>query len=290
MKRLVMFFVVALVLGAASTCLAVMDGQGDYQRDDLGSYYAITGGKFINDQTVNGQLDSGGALAFIVDDPVWHDWGYTFTIDEWEKVESFEETAGLALTMKYEDDPVFDNFDNEDGDYYECPDGQESWETPGLYVHYSMSNNFDWISAGYFILSEETTIDEIKGYFDEYNGFDADNPQIHYRMNIWSNLDVAGDGYTEKRPAVESMTGDVFSSDSVAGTFDWGDTEIDRVFGDDSGNLHDDILYLTYTLDVPLVLQAGEYWFSHDAVIPEPGAVALLAFGLVVIAFRRRRG
>src|SRR3989304_5896134 len=121
MKRLTLMCVAAVVMGATSTCLAVMDGQGDYQRDDLGYYYAITGGKFVPGQTVNGVPDSGGSMAFILDDPIWQDWGYDYTIDEWHKGEWFEQTAGLALRMEYEDSPVFDNFDNEAGDFYVCP-------------------------------------------------------------------------------------------------------------------------------------------------------------------------
>ncbi|MDH7598756.1 MAG: hypothetical protein QHH07_03830 [Sedimentisphaerales bacterium] len=102
-------------------------------------------------------------------------------------------------------------------------------------------------------------INQITGYFDETEGFDADNPLVRYRMNIWSNLDVDKDSYIQKTPAVASFTGDVFSSDYVSGTFSWGYSGFDRVYAEDYGNAHDPIMYLTYTLDSPIVLQPGEY-------------------------------
>jgi hypothetical protein len=182
----------------------------------------------------------------------------------WNKDDWFPQNAGLALTMKNDGSVIFDNFNNDAGDFYSTPAGQASASTPGLYRGYSMSNNYDWIYAGYFKLSEETTIDEIIGYFDENFGFDSNSPHIGYRLNIWSNKD--GD----LLPAVNSFSGDVFSSDSSPGTFSWGDTGVDRVFGADFGNITDDIYYLTYHLDVPITLPAGEYWFSHDAIVTNP--------------------
>ena len=181
---------------------------------------------------------------------------------------------------------VFDNFNNDAGDFYTTPEGQASAATPGLYRGYSMSNNYDWIYAGYFKLSEVTTIDTITGYFDAVSGFDPDSAEIGYRMNIWSNAD--GD----LLPAVASFAGDVFTTDGAAGAFSWGDTGVDRVFGADDGYLTDDILYLSFKLDTPITLEAGEYWFSHDAVIkpvPEPGSMLLLASGLLGLAGARRR-
>lgn len=148
-----------------------------------------------------------------------------------------------------------------------------------------MSNNYDWIYAGYFKLEQTTTIDEIIGYFDAASGFDPANPLISYRVNIWSN--VPGD----LLPSVASFTGDVFSSDVATGTFTWSDTGVDRVFGTDRGSITDDILSLTYILDTPITLQPGEYWFSHDAVIiPEPATSVFWIIGLISAAgFRRFR-
>ena len=258
------------------TSQAVLDGQADNQLDSLGYYYAITGGKFPNGQTVTGESASGGTFRYLVDDP---DWGYPTGV--WNKDGWFPENAGLALTMKNQGTVIYDNFNNDAGDFYTTPDGQATGDTPGMYRGYCMSNNWDFIYAGYLKLTEETTIDQIMGYFDENAGFDADNPLVSFRMNIWSNLE--GD----LLPAVADFTGDVFSSDNTAGTFTWEDTGVDRIFGDDYGNITDDIMLLTYTLDTPITLAAGEYWFSHDAIIPEPATMALLALGGLLL--RRKK-
>jgi hypothetical protein len=264
-----------MIILLAVSAQAVMDGQADYQRDDLGYYYAITGGKFVNGQTVNGVKTSGGSMAYILDDPSWG----SYALDTWNKDGWFAQTAGLALTMKNQGSTIYDNFNNDAGDFYTVPEGQASGSAPGMYRGFCMSNNYDWIYAGYFKITEATTIDQIIGYFDETSGFDADNPLISYRMNIWSNLDVDMGTYIQKTPSIASFSGDVMSSDSTDGTFSWGDTGVDRIFGSDYGYQHDDILYLTYTLDTPITLQPGEYWFSHDATVPEPATMLLLSLG-----------
>ena len=287
MRKLI--YIVILCVWISPLWADPFDQQADNQREDLGYYYAITGGKFPNGQTVNGLKTTGGSMAFIFDAPDWQDWGYNYALDVWHKDGWFAETAGIALTMKSLGTTIFDNFNNDTGDFYICPPGgQESGDTPGLYRGYCMSNNYDWIYAGYLKLNEETTIDQITGYFDETSGFDANNPIITYRMNLWSNLDVDKGTYIQKTPAVASFTGDVMSSDYISGTFSWGDSGFDRVFGDDYGNITDDILYLTYTLDTPIVLPPGEYWFGHDAYIPEPATICLLGLGGLSLLRRKR--
>lgn len=231
MKRWSCRFVVLLFVGLGQASGAVFDGAGDNQRDDLGYYYVITGGKFVNGQTVTGKKTTGGSMAFVLDDPAWQTWGYNYALDTWHKDGWFSETAGLALTMKNENTVVFDNFNNDAGDFYTTPDGQASGATPGLYRGYAMSNNFDWIYAGYFKLNEDTVVTEITGYFDENAGFDADSPYIRFDMNIWSNIDVDKGSYTEKRPTnTGSFDGDVLSAVTTAGSFTWGDTGVDRIF------------------------------------------------------------
>jgi hypothetical protein len=259
------------------------DGGPDNERDDLGYYYAITGGKFVNGQTVTGKKDTGGSMNYILDDPAWG----SYPLDVWNKDGWFDETAGLALTMKSGGSTVYDNFNNDAGDFYTTPAGQATAATPGMYRGYSMSNNFDWIYAGFFHLAEDTTIDTIIGYFDPYAGFDPDSAMIDYRVNIFSSFD-ADNGY--KTPSVASFTGDVLSSDNTAGMFSWADTGVDRIFGDDYGNIHDDIWLLQYTLDTPITLDAGDYFFSHDAIIvPVPAAALLGLLGLSVAGARLRK-
>ena len=264
---------------------ATLNGHGEYQEDQYGYYYAITGGKFPNGQTVTGKKNTGGSMRFLLDDPIWQSWGYNYAIDTWHTDGWFAQTAGVALTMRDSNGAVlFDNFNNDAGDFYTTPPGQASSATPGLYRGYSLSNNFDWIYAGYFKVNETTVIKSVTGYFDAVEGFNPDAPQIGYRMNIWSDLIGSALG-----PAVTSFRGDVLTSDTWAGTFSWGDSGVDRIFGADYGYAHDDILYLTFTLDTPLVLQPGEYWFSHDAVVPAPGAVVLGWLGLGLIGWLKRR-
>lgn len=271
-----------MIIALTGMSYANMDGQPDNQRDDLGYYYAITGGKFPNGQTVNGDNASGGTMRFLLDDPAWG----SYPLGQWNKDDWFTQNAGLALTMKNNENIVYDNFNNDAGDFYTTPEGQATGDTPGMYRGYSMSNNYDWIYAGYFKLTEATTIDQITGYFDENSGFDADSPLIGYRMNIWSNAD------DDLLPAVNSFTGDLFSSDTDSGSFSWSDTGIDRIFGSDYNYITDDIFQLTYTLDAPITLQAGEYWFSHDAIIkpvPAPGAFLLGGIGVACVGWIKRR-
>ncbi len=112
-------------------------------------------------------------------------------------------------------------------------------------------------------------IDQVIGYFDPTNGFDPDNPNIAYRMNIWSSFqDNPGGNPNSYMPAVASFTGDVFSSSTTCGTFTWSDTGVDRIFPDWLvGYAPDDIFRMTFTLDTPVVLPSGVYFFSHDAII-----------------------
>lgn len=298
---LVTMFAVSLSAGAAS-----FDGAGDFQTGDYGYYYAMTGGLdpgqiyidgngdswSIGPGGINGNNGSGGTFRYMTDDPVW---GYptgTWNHDDW-----FPENMSLALTLQNNGSTVYDNngiLAGTYGDYYDATGLANSGDKPGLYRGYSMSNNFDFIYSGMFILGETMTIDSLTGFFDENSGFDRNDPNITYRMNIWSaDPNTAGPGFTPVNTG--SFEGDVFSSVFTSGTFSTYDTGVDRVFGDDFANMTDDIFGLTYTLDSDLVLGPGIYFFSHDATItpvPEPATLTLLGLGLGVAAFsgaRRRR-
>jgi hypothetical protein len=171
------------------------------------------------------------------------------------------------------------------GDFYNDALCENPNPIAGLYGGYCMSNNYDWIYAGYFKLNEATTVDTIIGYFDARNGFDPFDPAIGYRMNIWSSI-ASG---TSMMPAYTgSFDGDVFCSDGIAGTITVSDTGVKRHYSG-WGEGVDDIIYrVTLTLDTPITLDAGEYFFSHDAIVPEPATMSLLAIGVFGLIRRKK--
>ncbi len=276
MKRLL---TICTVLGSilflvTVTKAAEFNGAADNERDDLGYYYAITGGKFPTGNIPNGDNASGGTFRWLSDDPSWGDW--SLPINVWHKDDWFPENASLALTMKSDGNIVYDNNGIETDTTVGFYDEDTNSNLAGLYRGYAMSNNWDWIYAGYFKLDSETTIDTIIGYFDANAGFDPDNPNIAYRMNIWSSFqDNPGGNPNSYMPVVASFTGDIFSTDSTAGTFSWSDTGIDRFYSGWPYPYTDDILRLVFVLDEPITLSAGEYFFSHDAILVEPNIAAV---------------
>ncbi|MFZ5830187.1 MAG: PEP-CTERM sorting domain-containing protein [Planctomycetota bacterium] len=296
MKRFTVLWAAVIATLFVATARAELVPTGpDNQRDDLGYYYMITGGKFPTGATPNGDNGSGGTFRFFTDDPSWKTPPYPQR--QWVKDDWFPQNASFALTLKNAGAVVYDNNGIEDGsygDYYDATGLATSGSKPGLYRGYSMSNNYDWIYAGYFKLEQATTFDKIIGYYDENSGFDSDSPYIQYDMNIWSAVQDNPTGNPNSwMPAVDDFTGDALSAATTPGTFSWSYTGVDRVFGDDYANAHDEIWRLEYTLDEAVTLQPGVYFFSHDAqVVPEPGMLALLgmgAAGIGVIAIRRRK-
>ena len=228
----------------------------------MGFYQVAVGGKTVPGQPVSG-VD---ALAFRQTDPVA--WG-SVGLNQWVKGSSNSinsSVSGLAVTMRNGDTTVFDNNGIEDGSgaaFYNNAGGGADTAKPGLSVAYSMSNYFPLVFDTFIRISQPTTVSEIIGYFDG-NGspslpFDPANPYVKYRMNIWSNAS----GLPKE---TSSFTGDVWTSDTTAGTFSVSQTNVNRVSSVATA-LPDPLWRLSFKPTSPITLPAGDYWFSHDASI-----------------------
>ncbi|MDQ2898444.1 MAG: hypothetical protein M3Y07_01425 [Acidobacteriota bacterium] len=240
-----------------------------------GFYFVLTGGKLVNGQNKTTLSGLFSPVAFRNEDQTsWGSNGYRMWTTNLELTNAITDTAGLALTLRNGASIVYDNNGIEtgtQGNYYNnsfgtstrIPDASKA----GLYEAYCMSNYLPASFAGFFRLTAPTTFTQIIGYFDP-NGtaelrFNPADPNFKYRMNIFSNDPMRGD----KPKETGSFTGDVFSSDSTAGTFAFSATGAMRVFSDGAT---DGIDRMVYTLSAPFTLQAGDYWFEHDAAVPFP--------------------
>jgi len=255
--------------------------------DEYGYYALLTGGIATHGQTRDG---TSGVMWYVNDDPDYDHYPNGF--QQWKRDGWFEENKGVALTMRYEGGIVYDNngidTNTAPTDFYGDPADPDTI-TPGLYCGESMSNNYDWIYAGYFRIEQTVTVDQISGYFAE-TYYETIAPHLDsgvwdFRMNIWSSV-VDGD-YV--KPAVDSFVGDLWTTDAASGAFAVADSGVVRHYSGFSND--DDVIYrLTFDLDTPITLEPGEYFFSHDGVIPEPAAMSLLAVGAFgLIRARRRR-
>ena len=296
-QRIAGVFVLVATIALHGLALAgpAFNGQVDFNTDEYGYYAVLTGGKLVNGQSETSP-GKDGVMCFIHDGQDPHPWGsYPGAFQQWKRDVGvwFDQTAGLALTMKYQGATVFDNNGIEDSSYPANFYGNQSAPKenhPGLPVGYAMSNNMDWTYAGYFKLESDTQVDQITGYFAEtfWEAIQL-NSGLDFNMNIYSTVEGTGDDAGYRMPAnTGAFRGDVFSDDAVPGTFSISDTGEKRYFWGFPGD--DDIIdRLTYTLDSPITLPAGEYFFSHDAQVPIPEPGWLGPLGLILVGVSRRR-
>jgi hypothetical protein len=231
----------------------------------LGFYYSLLGGKAVSGQTLNGVGGSTSALAFRQTDPVtWGNIGLNAWTNNTGLGSQYAPVSGMAITLKNGSAIVYDNNGIEDGSggsFYSNAGGGADNQKPGLSDLYSMSNYYPLIFSGYFKLAQASTVTQIVGYFDATGNvnlpFDPTNPYVKYRTNIWSSTNLLP-------KETGGFAGDVFSSDTTAGTFSFSKTSVNLV-SSNASFLPKPIYRLTYTLNTPLNLPAGEYWLSHDA-------------------------
>jgi uncharacterized protein (TIGR03437 family) len=229
----------------------------------LGFYNVVLGGKAVSGQAVTGIT----SLAFRQSDAItygqpgfgqWSRPGSSAAIDS--------SVSGEAVTLKSGVSVVYDNNGIEDrsgASFYSNVGGGPDNLKAGLVNLYSMSNYFPLVFSTYMKFSQPVTVSEMIGYFDGKGNsqlpFDPNNPYLKYRMNIWSNasgLPKETGGYV----------GDVFSSDSAAGTFSISATSVNRVSSNATAPV-EPLWRLDYKLNSPVTLPAGEYWLSYDASI-----------------------
>jgi len=119
-------------------------------------------------------------MRYIYDSPYWGS-----SLDVWHKDGWFSDVDSIALTMKDGSTTVYDNNGIEAGtygDYYTEGGSHGYMGRDGLYVGYSMSNNWDSIYAGYLLIENPTTITSLTGFFapglPSSGGFQFSSPFI----------------------------------------------------------------------------------------------------------------
>jgi uncharacterized protein (TIGR03437 family) len=254
----------------------------------FGFYYSLLGGKAVPGETLNGVSGATSALAYQQSDvTTWGNTGLNGWTDNTGLGSQYSAVSGLAMTFLNGNTIVYDNNGIETstyGNFYNNANGPANSQKPGLSDLFSMSNYFPLVFAGHLRLAQTTTITTMIAYFDALGvltlPFDPTNPYVQYRMNIWSNT-------TGPLPKTTgNFTGDVFSSDTTAGTFSFANTGINLI-SSGAGDAPKPIYRLIYRLAAPLTLPAGEYWFSHDAAVRAQPATNVTTDSITVEDFQR---
>ena len=256
----------------------------------LGFYYTLLGGVFPNGQTRNGISGANSALAYRQSDSgTWGANGFnTWTSTTPYSGSQFSVASGLALTLMNGASYVYDNNGIETGNnlgFYNNLGGPSDSLKAGFSDNYSNSNYFPLVFAGYFKLTAATQVTKIIGYFDmdasalvNLLPFDAANPYVKYRMNIYNSV-------TPGLPKENgTYVGDVFSSDVTAGTFAYSVTTTPMISNNPTKNGTRYPYRLTYTLANPITIPAGEYWFTHDAAVRQTPAATSTSEAPIVTA------
>jgi uncharacterized protein (TIGR03437 family) len=254
---------VAVTVGSATTQANVT-----IPFQELGFYFTLLGGKAVAGQTGSAVAGPGTTVVFEQNDALtWGSTGFEAWTNQNGLSAGYAGIPGIAFTLYNGSTIVYDNNGIQTGttaNFYNNTGGGSDGSKPGLSDFYSMSNYFPLIFATNIQLASSTTITKLVGYFDALGSptlpFDPSNPFVKYRMNIFSNVS----GLPKQNSS--AFVGDVFSSDTVAGTFAYSDSG-GRMISSISTNVPKVIYQLTYTLASPLTLPAGSYWFSQDASI-----------------------
>ena len=296
-------FALALVLALALLLSAVAqatvfdsytfnwNNHADTQTDFYGYYYVIAGGALGSD------LPPAPSFPVVQVHDDFATWG-AYQYHQWASAGTpgVDFVAGLALTMY--DTGGTRIYDNNGLDTPGTPAITSFYASgpPSQVVSYSDVNNYDLVTSGYFHVSDTLEVKQMVGYFDDFGiddgfavDFQQDSPRVRYRMNIYNAAlrQLPGDGTARLWPAVDSFYGDVFTTDTTPGSFAWADTTYDRI---DSGSGAHNIYRMAFTLDTPLTLAPGDYFYEHDAyILPEPTTFLLMGLGLTGLGILKRR-
>lgn len=264
-------------------------GTSEPSAESVGAYHVLTTGDGAGGPQLWPEGTAGGAFRFYTHDKRWG-----LPTRKWVAAPWFPQTHGLAMTLWQDDLPVFSNHGIEQADtgsYFQAGDSGLTF-TPGLSSFFSMTEKRGMICAGRFHTDVPVVFNSVSGYFACVSSFDPSDPRVLFHMNIWS-AGVSPDDPDLLIPATPGFTGDVFASDKTPGRFVHSDTGIDRQWARLTDG-ESDVWRLTYTLEQPITLPAGDYFFSHDAevrsLLPPLSMAALAGLGLLAAGGEDRAG